>query len=281
MNDQMLSSSQQYETIKNAIQFIRTHSQRQPTLKEISTAVNLSECHLQRVFTAWAGVSPKRFLQFVTKEHALQALKQSRDVLNVALDTGLSGAGRLHDLIVTCEAMTPGEIKRNGRDLVIDYGRTVTPFGEAILGWTQRGICHLEFCDADFEQKQAALISTWASATLIRNDQQAEDMSNRIFSGNKQAGKLHLVVRGTNFQLKVWQALLKTSSSQVLSYSQLARLSGSPKAQRAVGSALAANTIGYLIPCHRVIRESGETGVYRWGEQRKVALQAWEAAIVN
>lgn len=268
---------QQYAIVAQAIEFIRTNALRQPSLAKIAAAVNLSEYHLQRVFTAWAGISPKRFLQYLTKKHAKQALQQSADVLGVSLATGLSSPGRLHDLMVSCEAMTPGEIKAFGKGITIGYGVAATPFGDALIGWTPRGICFLAFCDSDQEVQQRELSSQWPAATLVRDDAEASSISSRIFPAVPTPGKLHLVLRGTNFQLKVWEALLNIKPSQLISYSQLAAIAGIPKAQRAVGTALAANSIGYLIPCHRVIRQSGDVGVYHWGSSRKMAIQAWEA----
>lgn len=273
-NDQQ----QQYAIVAQAIEFIRTNALGQPSLAKIAAAVNLSEYHLQRVFTTWAGISPKRFLQYLTKKHAKQALQQSADVLGVSLATGLSSPGRLHDLMVSCEAMTPGEIKAFGKGITIGYGVAATPFGDALIGWTPRGVCFLAFCDDDHEIKQRELSSQWQAATLVRDDEEASSISGRIFPAVPTAGKLHLVLRGTNFQLKVWEALLNIKPSQLISYSQLAAMTGTPKAQRAVGSALAANTIGYLIPCHRVIRQSGDVGIYHWGSSRKLAMQAWEAS---
>ena len=266
-----------YEIVARAIDFIRCNTRRQPTLAEIAGEVHLSEQRLQRVFTAWAGVSPKRFLQYLTKEHAKLALRQSGDLLSVALESGLSGPGRLHDLMVTCEAMTPGEIKALGRGVTVTCGVAPTPFGDTLIGWTSRGLCYLAFCDGDGSVKQGELSSQWPRATLIRDDLEASRLAERIFPTRPAPGKLHLLLRGSNFQLKVWEALINTRPSQLLSYSQLASMVDAPRAQRAVGSAVAANTIGYLIPCHRVIRESGESGIYRWGENRKMAIQAWEA----
>ena len=239
--------------------------------------MHLSEQRLQRIFAAWAGISPKRFLQYLTKEHARQALKHSSDILSVALESGLSGPGRLHDLMVTCEAMTPGEIKRLGQGVSIGHGIAATPFGDALLGWTSRGVCYLAFCDGDGTVHQRELCSQWPEAIFIRDDTAAIRLAHRIFASEPKPGELHLVLRGTNFQVKVWEALLNIRPSQLVSYSQLASMVDSPRAQRAVGSAVAANTIGFLIPCHRVIRESGESGRYRWGGNRKIAIQAWEA----
>lgn len=266
-----------YRIVAQAIEFIRANAQRQPGLAKIAAEVHLSEQRLQRVFSQWAGISPKRFLQYLTKEHAKLALRQSDDLLNVALQTGLSGPGRLHDLMVTCEAMTPGEIKALGEHVEIGYGSAITPFGNTLIGWTQRGLCYLAFCDGDEAAREAELSSQWPHATLYQDDSAALGLAERIFPTQPTRGKLHLVLRGSNFQLKVWEALLNTQPSQLISYGQLASIIDAPGAARAVGSAVAANTIGYLIPCHRVIRENGESGIYRWGESRKLAMRAWEA----
>jgi len=268
-----------YAVVARAIEFIRAHARRQPALAEIAEAVHLSEFHLQRVFAAWAGISPKRFLQFLTKEYAKQALRDSRDVLSVSAAAGLSGGGRLHDLMVSCEAMTPGEISSGGHGVALRYGCAPTPFGDALLGWTPRGICHLCFIDGDPAPHVAALAALWPAAILTRDDAAAAGLARRIFLAPLRRGRLHLVLRGTNFQIKVWEALIGVDASRRVSYGQLANLAGVPKAQRAVGSALAANSIAYLIPCHRVIRESGEIGQYRWGPCRKTAMLAWEAGL--
>lgn len=271
------SPARQYAVVARAIDFLRANALRQPALAEVADAVHLSEFHLQRVFAAWAGISPKRFLQYLTKEYARQALRTSADLLSVTATSGLSSAGRLHDLMVTCEAMTPGEIKRGGAGVALGFGRAATPFGEALVGWTARGLCYLAFLDDDEARRMAELAGQWPAAQRERDDAQAQQWLDQVFAATPQRGTLHLVLRGTNFQLKVWEALLKVEPSRVVSYTQLARMAGSPKAQRAVGSALAANTIGYLIPCHRVIRESGDFGPYRWGSERKAAMLAWEA----
>lgn len=268
----------QYEMVARAIAYLRANVYRQPPLKELAGHIGLSEFHLQRVFTEWAGVSPKRFLQYVTKEHARQALRDSSDVLTAALDSGLSGCGRLHDLMVSCEAMTPGEIRKLGAGLEIRFGYAPTPFGHAFIGWTPRGICHFEFSDEGCEAAASALRTLWPGAALSADPAGATALAARIFPAVPGPGQLHLVLRGTNFQIKVWEALLHVAPGQVVSYGRLAGMAGSPKAARAVGSALAANTIGYLIPCHRVLRESGEIGDYRWGTVRKIALLAWEAS---
>ncbi len=267
-----------YAIVARAIAFIRANSRRQPSLAEIAAAVHMSEFHLQRVFAAWAGISPKRFLQYLTKEYAKQALRDCDDVLSVSDAAGLSGGGRLHDLMVSCEAMTPGEIRAGGRGVEVGYGHAATPFGEALIGWTPRGICHLAFCSGDRAGDIARLAAQWPAANLTTDDVEAARLAAKIFPGRQQPGRLHLILRGTNFQIKVWEALIAIEPSQRISYSRLAAMAGAPQAQRAAGSALAANSIAYLIPCHRVIRESGDSGNYRWGPERKVAMLAWEAA---
>lgn len=274
------TGARHYRQVARAIEFIRAQAAAQPSLAEIAQAVGMSEHHFQRVFAQWAGVSPKRFLQYLTKEHAKQALRRSADVLGAALDAGLSGPGRLHELMVHCEAMTPGEVRALGAGVTLAAGWADTPFGAALLGWTPRGLCHLAFCDEDeHEARWRELQTHWPRATLVRDDAGAAAWAARVFpAAIATAQPLHLLLRGSAFQLKVWEALLRTEPGQVLSYRQLAALAGVPKAPRAVGSALAANTLGYLIPCHRVIRETAELGQYRWGLPRKAALQAWEAA---
>ena len=266
----------QYAAVARAIAFIRANAARQPSLAEIATATHLSEFHLQRLFSAWAGLSPKRFVQYLTKEHALTALRDSAGVLDAALDAGLSGPGRLHDLMVSCEAMTPGEIRAQGAGVELRHGFAATPLGEALFGWTGRGLCHLAFCDDDHATKLGILRKDWPAADLLRDVVAARVLAARIFPVAPAPGKLHLLLRGTNFQIKVWEALLKIPPASLVSYGQLAGHLGRPQAARAVDSAVAANSIAWLIPCHRVIRENGDSSGYRWGVERKLALRAWE-----
>jgi AraC family transcriptional regulator of adaptative response/methylated-DNA-[protein]-cysteine methyltransferase len=267
-----------YETVARAIEFIREHALRQPSLEEIARHAGMSEFHFQRVFAQWAGVSPKRFLQYLTKEHAKLALRSSSDVLDAALAAGLSAPSRLHDLIVSCEAMTPGEYKVGAAGVAIEYGMAGTPFGRAVIGSTARGVCYFEFCGDAHEEPIAALEHHWPGAQLHRNDDAAQALAQKIFPVTPAPGRLHVVLKGTNFQLKVWEALLRIEPGRIVSYSQLAKSIGKPGAARAVGSALAANIVAYLIPCHRVIKDSGELSSYRWGTTRKSALLAWEAS---
>ncbi|TAH52076.1 MAG: methylated-DNA--[protein]-cysteine S-methyltransferase [Betaproteobacteria bacterium] len=269
--------SRHYAIVARAISYIRTHARAQPSLEDIAAAVHLSPHHLQRLFADWAGISPKRFLQYLTKEHARRQLAVSADVLSAAGEAGLSSTSRLHDLMVSCEAMTPGEIKSGGRGLAIGHGVGPSPFGDVLVAWTPRGVCHFAFRVDDEATMVAELAARWPAATLQRDDAQAQALLRQIFPRTPTRGTVHLVLRGTNFQIKVWEALIRTEPGHVVSYQQLARQLGQPGASRAVGSAIAANTIGFLIPCHRVIREGGEVGQYRWGSERKLALIGWEA----
>lgn len=271
-------ASRHYRTVARAIDFLRRHARHQPTLEEVAAAAHMSPFHLQRLFTEWAGISPKRFLQYLTKEYARERLAASADTLSAALDAGLSGTGRLHELMVSCEAMTPAEVRAAGRGLAIGHGLGPTPFGEALVAWTPRGVCHFAFLVEPATATVDEFLRRWPEADHRRDDDAARALLAHIFTATPARGTLHLVLRGTNFQIKVWEALIRTAPGELLSYGQLASRLGMPRAARAVGGAVAANAIGLLIPCHRVIRESGEVGDYRWGPSRKLALLGWEAA---
>lgn len=280
--DRALAPGLAYATVAQAIAFIRYNAPRQPGLGEVARHVGYSEAHFQRLFSQWAGVSPTRFLQFLTKEHALGLLTQSRSVQDAAFDAGLSGSGRLHDLLVTWEAMTPGEIRRQGEGVVIDWGWAATPLGWMVVGETARGICHLSFVDApDAPAALDRLRQCWPRAVLRHRPEAAASLAERVFAGAQRGAPLRLLLRGTPFRLKVWEALLRVPAGQICSYTTLAARAGAPGAARAVGSAMAGNDIALLIPCHRVIRESGEIGEYRWGTTRKALLLGWEQARQN
>ena len=270
-----------YERIERALLYIDQHFMQQPALKEIADQVHLSEYHFERLFSRWAGTSPQRFLRYLTKEYARQLLDQSRDLLDVTYTAGLSSPGRLHDLFVSYEAMTPGEYKKKGAGLSIRYGFHATPFGECLISITQRGICGLTF-QATHEREAALeqLKGEWSGATLVDDQNLTASVVEQVFSAgaNRNDKPLHLLLKGTNFQIKVWEALLKIPAGRVVSYGDIAKLAGQPGASRAIGSAIGSNTIGYLIPCHRVIQKIGTTGQYRWGASRKKAILAWEAA---
>jgi AraC family transcriptional regulator, regulatory protein of adaptative response / methylated-DNA-[protein]-cysteine methyltransferase len=268
-----------YALIEQAIQYVEDHAQHQPELGEIAAAVGMSEFHFQRVFTRWAGISPKRFLQFVTKENAKGLLDRSENLLDTTYQVGLSSLGRLHDLFVTTEAVTPGQYKSRGAGVTIRYGLHPTPFGECMIGLTERGICHLAFVQGSEGDVIDELASEWKQASMIEDYDATAPLVEPIFDLGRRAGTpLHLHLRGTNFQIKVWEALLRVPSGSVTTYGQIAKQVGHPTALRAVGSAVGHNPIAVLIPCHRVIRKLGEFGNYRYGAARKKALLAHEFA---
>lgn len=245
-----------------------------PSLEELGQAVGLSPFHLQRVFQEWAGISPKRFLQFLTKERALAELREGATVLSAAHAAGLSGGGRLHDLLIQWEAMTPGEARQGGAGLALSWGWAPTPVGWGLAALSPRGLCHLSLGDQPNPQQEQEMRGLWPRATWVHAQAAVTSALAQAFAPQPRA---RLLLRGTPFQLKVWEALVRTEPGQVLSYAELARRCGQAKAARAVGTAMAANTVAVLVPCHRVIRESAEIGQYRWGPVRKQALQAWEA----
>jgi len=276
--------SNDYRRVEQAIAFLEENFSRQPELKEIAASVNLSEYHFQRLFTRWVGISPKRFLQFLTKERAKELLEKSHDVLGVAYETGLSGPGRLHDLFVTCEAVTPGEFKSRGEGLTIAYGFHPTPFGECLLAATERGICNLAFVQqGDRERVLDVLKSRWRKARLNKDMPRTRALVSQVFAWyiGQTPAPLHLFLNGTNFQIKVWEALLQIPPGAVVSYEDIAARIGMPSASRAVSNAVAQNPIPVIIPCHRVIRKAGEFGGYHYGAARKKALLGWEAARLN
>lgn len=276
--------SADYQRIERAILALEKTFLQQPRLDEIAKSVALSEYHFQRLFSRWVGISPKRFLQYLTKEYAKALLAQSPNLLDVAYETGLSGTGRLHELFVTCEAMTPGEFKNKGEGLRIFYGFHPTPFGHCLLAVTERGICHLAFVQNGGRTKALKVLKEkWENAKVTVNPKLTQPLVDQIFNPLKHGRPqpLHLLLSGTNFQIKVWEALLKIPAGAVSSYEDIAARLGMPKASRAVGNAVAHNPIAYIIPCHRVVRKLGEFGNYRWGAARKKAMLGWEAAKSN
>jgi AraC family transcriptional regulator of adaptative response/methylated-DNA-[protein]-cysteine methyltransferase len=268
--------------IANAIGYVAEHYQEQPSLEEMADAANLSPFHFQRVFKRWAGVSPKRFLQYVTLAHAKRLLAEDVSVLDAALDTGLSGPSRLHDLFVTCEAMTPGEFKALGYRLVIRWGLHDGPLGRVLLGATERGVCWLSFVSEGNAPAIEAFEREWQGATLVRDQATTADYVRRGFELAERAREpLPLLLRGTNFQIKVWEALLRIPFGQVVSYQAIARAVGQPRAVRAVGAAVGRNNISWLIPCHRVILSTGVIHNYRWGAAQKRKLLTLESALAK
>lgn len=273
--------SEDYQRIEKAIRFVEDNFTSQPTLDQIAESVHLSKYHFNRLFKRWAGISPIQFQQFLTLEYAKQKLANARSLLDTAFDAGLSGAGRLHDLFVTFEAMTPGEFKKMGAGLKIAYGFDFTPFGQCLLAVTERGICHLGFVvNGNRSEAFNYLQHTWPEATLFEDQTRIRPLVRRIFRlkhpGDSHPFHLHL--KGTNFQVNVWRALLTIPVGNIVSYQDIAAHIGHPKAFRAVANAIAVNPVGYLIPCHRVIAKSGEINQYRWGSARKKAILGWEAS---
>lgn len=285
MKTEMVDFSQykeDYERVERAIQFLEENYQRQPELADIARNIGLSEFHFQRLFTRWVGISPKRFLQYITKENAKRLLAESANVLEAAFDSGLSGPSRLHDLFVTCEAVTPGEYKNLGEGLRIAYGFHASPFGEILVAMTGRGISNLIFVQAGRQDEAlAALQAHWLRAQLVEDSELSRPVVQRVFSvfSGGSPAPLHLHLHGTNFQIKVWEALLNIPIGAVATYDEIALRIGKPNASRAVGAALAKNPVAVLIPCHRVIRKMGDFGGYQWGLPRKKALLAWEQSI--
>jgi AraC family transcriptional regulator of adaptative response/methylated-DNA-[protein]-cysteine methyltransferase len=266
-----------YRLVAASIQWLREHAGSSPSLAELSRRVGLSEFHLQRSFSAWAGVSPKRFLQSLAKERARAALLSGRDVLEASLGAGLSGPGRLHDLMVTCEAMSPGELRRGGEGLELRWGASDTPFGPAFAAISPRGLVRFGFASEGVDAL-AELRRAFPCATLIRDPDGAARLGDRLFAGYRRPEPVHLFVKGTQFQLRVWEALLRVPEGRLTTYGGVAQAIGQPAAARAVGAAVAANPIALLIPCHRVIRGDGALGGYRWGVARKGAVVGLELA---
>ena len=282
MNTDLKQLSDDYERIEQAILYLETHYKAQPSLEAVAANVGLSEFHFQRLFTRWAGVSPKRFLQFLTKESAKELLDRSENLLDTTHQVGLSSLGRLHDLFVTTEAVSPGEYKARGEGLTIRYGLHASPFGKCLIAVTERGICHLGFVQREASEGDAIdnLVADWKNARMIEDRKTTAALVEPIFDINART-KLNLHLRGTNFQLKVWEALLNIPAGTVTTYEGLAERIGQPTASRAVGTAVGHNPIAVLIPCHRVIRKIGEFGNYRYGAVRKKALLAYESATMN
>ncbi len=263
--------SEDYSRIELAIRYIEKNSLRQPELNEIAEQVGLSAYHFQRLFTRWAGISPKRFLQFLTREHAKELLSRSSNLLEATYESGLSSPGRLHDLFVQTEAVTPGQFRSKGDGMEISYGFHATPFGECLLALTERGICFLAFVEDDRSFTLGLLLQSWPNASLIELPDRTAAVVAQIFS--PESGKsIPVELRGTNFQIKVWEALLQLPAGRVTTYQDLATWIGSPRSARAVGNAVAHNPLAYLIPCHRVLQKSGDFGNYRYGSARKKAM---------
>jgi len=269
-----------YERIKKAIEFIHSNFQQQPDLDAVAKEVYLSPFHFQRLFKDWAGVSPKKFLQYISLQHAKQLL-QHHTVADTAYETGLSGSGRLHDLFINIEGMTPGEYKNGGEQLHINYSFAESPFGNIIVASTAKGICHLAFAD-DEKDALKKLQLQFPNASFKQVVDTIQQNALFIFTQDwKDLSKIKLHLKGTAFQIKVWEALLKIPMGDVSTYSGIANTINNPNASRAIGTAIGDNPVAFLIPCHRVIRLTGEFGQYHWGSTRKTAMIGWEAAKVN
>ena len=270
-----------YQRIARVIRYLVEHHIEQPNLAQLAEQAGLSQFHFHRLFGRWAGITPKDFLKCLTLFHARRALRAGRSVLDAALDAGLSGPGRLHDLCVTMEAASPGEVKARGEGWTINAGLADSPFGTCLIGESPRGICHLSFVESKNGRADATAIQKDWPLARIGWDRDVAKLVAPIFdnlaNGNHQSS-LRVFVRGTKFQVRVWRALLRVSRGSLTSYGQIAEMLGDRTAARAVGSAVGQNRLAYLIPCHRVIRETGLFGDYRWGTTRKKAMVAWESA---
>ena len=272
-----MRTNHHYELISRAIHWVAERRLEQPELEDLARAMGVSPHHLQRTFQTWAGVSPKQFLKALTRRAAVERLLAGNNVLDAAISVGLSGPGRLHDLLVSTEALTPGEVRKRGEGVSLDYGFGETPFGSALVSWSSRGLNFLGFCMEKGQQNALSeLQELWSKATFFESAAEAQKLLDRVFNGS-QSEPLRVWLRGSPFQLKVWEALLAIPLGSHVSYGSLAGYIGAPAAARAVGSAVGANPLAWIIPCHRVIRQAGELGGYRWGTTTKQAMIGFEA----
>jgi AraC family transcriptional regulator of adaptative response/methylated-DNA-[protein]-cysteine methyltransferase len=272
----------QYVLMEKAIGFLCTNFKEQPSLTEAASFVGLSEYHFQRVFQRWVGISPKQFLHYVTADYARHCLQECKDTLRVTEDAGLSSSSRLHELIVKVYAATPAELKHQGAHLTIGYGFHETPFGRCLIAFSGRGICYLSFQDGEAAQWEKRvrqeLMAMWPRATCQPEPDLAGQYVRRIFAPEETLSELKVHVQGTAFQIKVWEALLRIPPARLVTYQAIAGRIGRPEAVRAVATAIGKNPVGFLVPCHRVIRQTGVIGGYRWGSDRKRMILGWEAA---
>lgn len=270
-----------YDRVARVIRYLDEHQQEQPNLSELADHAGLSSFHFHRLFTRWAGVTPKDFLQCLTLAHAMDALRSGENVLDASLDAGLSGPGRLHDLCVKFVAASPGEVKSKGEGWTIAAGFAASPFGTCLIGESPRGICHLSFVDSGNRQAGEEVIRQDWTKSQIQWSLDAEQITTLMFASANANPKspLRVLVRGTDFQVRVWRALLEIPPGALTTYGRIAQSLGDRAAARAVGAAVGQNRLAWLIPCHRVIRETGAFGDYRWGITRKKAIVAWEGAV--
>ena len=280
MTKRISQTSDHYERIANAISFLQQNVENQPSLAETASHIGLSTYHFQRLFREWAGVSPKRFLEYLTVNHAKRMLDDSKSILDTSLELGLSSPARLHDQFVSIEAITPGQYKLLGKDMEIRYGIHPSPFGEMFLAHTEKGICKIAFVNGTSQSDEiSSLKKSWPNAAILEDKKSTSTLAQQIFQDKgKYKTKLMLAIRGTNFQINVWQALLKIPSAHITSYQTVADMLGRPQSVRATANAIALNPVAFLIPCHRVLRSSGAISGYRWGAERKQIMLAWEMA---
>jgi AraC family transcriptional regulator of adaptative response/methylated-DNA-[protein]-cysteine methyltransferase len=269
-----------YVRIEQAIKYLEENFRRQPELDEVAERVHLSPFHFQRIFTEWAGISPKRFLQFLTVDFLKDKLVETKNLVEAAESAGLSSQSRVYDLFTTLEAVTPQEYKLKGSGIRIEYGFHETPFGYCLIGITERGICWLSFLQSDADPKTELenMKVHWHNSVFHEDKKLTADFVKKIFHPMQNDNKLHVFVKGTNFQIKVWEALLRIPQGNVITYQGIAEQIESPRAMQAVGSAVGSNHIAFLIPCHRVIRKDGVLGEYRWSSTRKKSIIGWEMA---
>lgn len=270
-----------YQRIEKAIEYIKANFKQQPELDEVAKQIHLSSFHFQRLFKEWAGVSPKKFLQYISIEHAKKLLQQQHTLSDVSFETGLSGTSRLHDLFITIEGMTPGDFKNKGETLQINYSFAETVFGDVIIASTTKGICYLSFVK-DQSEGIESLMSFFPKAFLLQRTDLLQQNALKFFSADwSDLQKIKLHLKATPFQLKVWQSLLHIPLGDISTYGSVAEKIQNPNAQRAVGTAIGSNPVAFLIPCHRVIRSTGVSGEYLWGSARKTAILGWEAAQIE
>lgn len=275
--------SRDYKRVEKALEYLHANYAKKPSLKQIAQIASLSEYHFQRIFSRWAGLSPERFMKYLCKENAKRVISESRSLLEATYGSNLSSQGRLHDLIVSTEAVTPGELKTKGQGLVIEYGFHPTPFGICFIAETGRGICALEFADKNRSSMVSEFYKRWENALVKENKKKTALSVKAIFEpfGSGRQKRLNVLLSGTNFQIKVWEALLRIPPGGILSYEDLAIHIDRPTSVRAVAGAVGSNKIAYLIPCHRVIRKMGVISGYRWGSARKMAMLARESSLTD
>jgi AraC family transcriptional regulator, regulatory protein of adaptative response / methylated-DNA-[protein]-cysteine methyltransferase len=277
----MMSTQNQYhyEKIALAIEFIKHNFKSQPTLEDVAAHVHISPFHFQRLFSDWAGTTPKKFLQYISVEYAKRLLKEQQATLfDAAIETGLSGTGRLHDLFINIEGMTPAEYKNGGKNLTIEYSFAASPFGDLIIASTAKGICYMAFCDGQLEALEQ-LKAQFPNASYANKMNAIQQDALAIFRNDwSHLSKIKLHLKGTDFQLKVWQSLLQIPLGSLSTYKNISEKINNPNANRAVGTAIGSNPVAYLIPCHRVIQSTGDVGGYMWGNTRKTAIIGWEQA---